>query len=113
MPFDEQLNRTVYLFGFDLYSKWGFSDGDVNEEVCSELGLRRWRHEILIEMVRARLLPALPNKIEVYEISTHHNPIRAEDGYDWNQENADVSVHFTWGEIRQLAMEKGFLWAPA
>lgn len=108
--FEEYYEREVHFFGFDLYSKHGFSDGDVMDEVCSELGLRRYRHWLLVAIVRAKLLPALPNPIEVFEISTHHNPIRAEYHLEYDDDNANVTLVVSWKEIEQLAKEKGFIW---
>ena len=67
----------------DLRSKYGFNDGDI----LSDAGLReptvpqpagrqhKWKHEVLIRLVRQRLLPLMP-LAEVQEIGTHHNPIR-------------------------------------
>lgn len=108
--FEEQYERTIHFFGFDIYSKFGFGDGDAMREVCSELGLRRYYHELLIEIVRAKLLPLFPNKIEVYEISTCHNPIRSDYSFGYDDQNANVVLKMTWAEIEQFAKEKGFIW---
>lgn len=108
--FEEQYERTVHFFGFDVYSKWGFRDGDVIDEVCRELGLRKYCHELLVEIVRSKLLPLFPNPVEVYEISTCHNPIRVTDDFIFGNDNADVTLKMTWQEIEQFAKEKGFIW---
>jgi hypothetical protein len=79
----------ISLKSADLLSKWGFSDGAAPRE---------WRDFInppealgidytpfpLIQVVRRYLLPALDQKVEVEEIATSHNPIRAisVDGVD-------------------------------
>lgn len=72
--------RTFQLHGFDLRSKFGFSDGDLLHEVLFDNELTEHedvgQHEVLVEVVKRYLLPALPEKIEVEEYCTCHNPIR-------------------------------------
>lgn len=79
---------SVRLFSAGLLSKWGFGDGDTPDHVydyCDEHGIPylSW-HPLLVRLVREFLLPVLDQRVEVVEISTHHNPIRAEkvDGVD-------------------------------
>lgn len=84
--------ESLVLRADDLCSKWGFNDGDEPEwlwDYCQEHGLDwsalDWRI-VLRRLVGAYLLPALSkhHKLEVYELDTHHNPIRAAriDGHD-------------------------------
>ena len=69
----------------DLFSKWGFGDGDVVEDylwdhVDEDLQARLFdldQRAVLCQLVRSHLLPALDRPVEVYEIQTIHNPIRA------------------------------------
>lgn len=80
-----------------LYSKWGFGDGDVLDDVLYDLGYgemysreRAWRdanpaafhfdHRVLIRVVHHVVVPALGvhHQISgVYTIHTIHNPVRA------------------------------------
>lgn len=82
------LLRSVYLPSDDLFTKFGFSDGDLLNDVLDDhypdgvpnlpgdhLG---FRHRVLVRVVREHLLPRCPSA-DVYEISTLHNPIRYED----------------------------------
>ncbi len=74
--------ETVTLFARGLLSKWGFCDGDILNWLY-EFG-EHDKHAVLCAIVRQKLLPALAQKVEVVEISTIHNPIRARtvDGKD-------------------------------
>lgn len=58
---------TVRLHAAGLRSKWGFDDGDA----------LRGGKAALVSAVREHLLPRLDPGVVVYEITTHHNPIRA------------------------------------
>lgn len=73
------------LFSEGLCSKWGFNDGDMPDHIrdwCDENGIEcrsvDW-HAVLRKLVRDHLLPALAehHEVEVYDIGTQHNPIRA------------------------------------
>lgn len=79
---DPEPPETVTLFAEGLLSKWGFSDGDLLDWLY-EFGVRD-KHTVLCAVVRQKLLPALAQKVEVEEIGTCHNPIRARtvDGVD-------------------------------
>lgn len=84
-------DRRLWLFSESLLSKWGFNDGDLPDEVDGWLDAQdppihlagNWR-PILCQLVRRYLIPALDQAVEVVEIETSHNPIRAEkvDGVD-------------------------------
>jgi hypothetical protein len=88
---DGGLMASIVLLSDGLLSKWGFSDGDAPDtwyDFCDERGidyndLAGW-HSVLIQLVRRYLLPKLEQDVKVTEISTIHNPIRAEtvDGTD-------------------------------
>lgn len=74
---------SLTLTSQSLLSKWGFSDGDTPEELMDywdEIGIPYpdW-HTALCAMVQEYLLPELSkcHRIEVQEICTIHNPIRA------------------------------------
>lgn len=73
------------LFSDGLLSRWGFGDGDIPEafmdwldENHPELDYRRvnWKATLCL-LVRRFLLPNLNQSVEVMEIGTIHNPIRA------------------------------------
>lgn len=84
--------ETVTLFADGLLSKWGFCDGDLLEWLY-EFG-KHDRHAVLCAVVRQKLLPALAQKVEVEEISTIHNPIRARtvDGKDVTHMHYDSAI---------------------
>ncbi|MBC6458405.1 hypothetical protein [Actinomadura sp. HBU206391] len=89
-----------------LLSKWGFGDGDEPDALLDEMDARGmayltkepW-HAVLCTLVRAHLLPALDQEVEVVEIETNHNPIRATrvDGIDVEDEwyKVDAAVRLT------------------
>lgn len=73
------------LDGGSLLSKWGFSDGDLmtdwawgNLPAEDAERISEQHHDLLITLVRERLLPKLSSwNIEITEVQTLHNPIRA------------------------------------
>lgn len=79
----------ITLFADSLFSKWGFQDGDVIDDVLYRLH-REGRssgyediddHAVLDALVKRRLLPLVraalaPNAIEYECIVTCHNPCR-------------------------------------
>lgn len=73
----------LWLSSQSLLSKWGFDDGGTPEEFydyCDENGVDYERLDwdnTLRRLVRDHLLPALEQDVEVYDIETIHNPIRA------------------------------------
>ena len=83
------------LYADCLLSKWGFHDGDEPDfwlDWCDEQGVdynaRGWDwHTTLRRLVREHLAPKLDQRVELVDIETIHNPIRAEtvDGVevDW------------------------------
>lgn len=104
------------LHAESLCSKWGFNDGDVPEEFedhWDEVGVKylfiEW-HAVLVKLVREHLVPAMEaagHKVEVFEISTIHNPIRARriDGVEVDNynpsagEDIDVSVTVPYEQV--------------
>lgn len=102
----------VVLNSASLLSKFGFMDGD-QFDWTYEHGVKD-KHKLLIAMVREFILPKLEQKVEVYEIGTIHNPIRAKsvdgvsfDGYT-NQYNSKLTpkyFQFTGEEILKFAKE--------
>lgn len=103
--------KTVTLKADDLYSKWGFGDGDALSDAFDEmnLGYLDLEHETLCLLVEDKLLPILPRPVKTYRIGSLHNPIRVDDDHlkDGSLEaNAACSVTVTYEEIRRYA-EKG------
>jgi hypothetical protein len=87
----------VLLASDSLLSKWGFDDGGTPWEWIAyweDLG-GGWCATVppypLVAVVRAFLLPVIEQQVEVAEIGTSHNPVRAArvDGEDaewcWDQ----------------------------
>ena len=108
--------KYVTLDADSLSSKFGFCDGDVLDDWRYSLGDDMVRglvakpgtktaslgfeHALLSNLVREHLLPALPHAVEVYDICSCHNPIRAEAG----EANVfDVEVVVSFEQITLLA----------
>ena len=93
----------LILFSESLLSKWGFHDGDIPDDYldwCDANGHPYpddW-HTVLRTLVRTRLAPALEQRVELVDIETNHNPIRATkvDGVDvtdrWYQTEPAVTL---------------------
>ena len=95
---------TLWLYSEDLLSKWGFHDGDEPEawlDWCDEQGVDynapgwNW-HATLRRLVREYLLPKIDQRVELVDIETIHNPIRANtvDGVeiDWHRDYPDGTL---------------------
>lgn len=90
-----------------LLSKWGFSDGDIPEQLLDALddaGLDyggNWR-PALRQLVREHLAPKLDQDVELVDIETIHNPIRAEkvDGVEIDWFALDHPVTLTPDHVR-------------
>ena len=69
-----------------LLSKWGFDDGDILDGLLYDNGLDVDAHKVLIKVVKTLLLAKIKQNVEVIEIHTIHNPIRAQtvDGVEIN-----------------------------
>lgn len=91
------MSEEYILSAKDLASKWGFDDGDLLSGIA-QVGKS---HSLLIASVRAFLLPLLPD-VEVYEIGTCHNPIRATDETRHLCEGSDVHVTLTRDQLLAL-----------
>lgn len=98
------MTETLILFSSCLLSKWGFDDGHPFETItewyheqhgdgpmnhceCPTFDLGVSDHALLRLLVRRHLLPAFEQRVELVEIVTSHNPIRASkvDGLDVEQ----------------------------
>jgi major membrane immunogen (membrane-anchored lipoprotein) len=112
----------LVLYADDLLSKWGFSDGDrLSDWVYDRLNRFDFEydnHKVLEELVKRYLLPKLDKKVEIYFISTIHNPVRAEmiDGeyytnhyeHDDNGLLGDVQVEITLEQFLEVAKDFGW-----
>lgn len=86
------------LFSDGLLSKWGFHDGgqfdDFEFEYSSPDGPDA--KTILVAAVKAYLVPQLKQSVNIVEIITSHNPIRANtvDGreVDWYNDNPTIKL---------------------
>lgn len=95
------MTGTLILVSASLLSKWGFDDGDPFEAFtdwyhdqhsdgpmrhcnCKSLDLGVSDHDLLRLLVRRHLVPALDQRVELVDIETSHNPVRATkvDGVD-------------------------------
>lgn len=81
------MNEDVVTFQTnDLYSKFGFNDGDILNSLLdyynSEFFVRNGKvydgGQALIKVVKFFIVPFINKKIKVYEVVSYHNPVRAE-----------------------------------
>lgn len=115
---------TLTLFADCLLSKWGFGDGDVPDaylDWCDDNGHPYpgdW-HTVLRTLVRTRLVPALHQRVEVVDIETSHNPIRAErvDGVDvrdwWRNTDSGMTLTPECVEVPYAEVLATYLADPA
>lgn len=110
------------MYADDLLSKWGFGDGDrLGEFIYEEMNVYDFEyneHKLLEELVKRYLLPKLDKKVEIYFISTIHNPVRAEyiDGepyenhynHDGDGLLGDVRVELDMDTIRKHMEDFGY-----
>lgn len=101
--------KTLHLHAQSLASKFGFMDGDIVSLFCEENNIEselkdKDSHDVLIKLVREHLLP-LVSHIEVFEISTMHNPIRCEDDFIDEMRQSDVQVEVGIKEVLQCIKE--------
>lgn len=81
-----------------LLSKWGFMDGDILEDFMFDSDLCdndiNQSHKSLIKVVVDHVIPKLDQEVELSQISTIHNPIRAKsvDGknVNWYRDDGDI-----------------------
>ncbi len=69
-----------------LLSKWGFSDGDLLDDLLWDHDIRGADNQaVLATIVEQYVVPALDQEVETERIGTLHNPIRAVtvDGEEW------------------------------
>lgn len=100
------MSDTLRLSSDCLFSKWGFNDGDMPEEIMDaycfdasgwEKGphpFDTWDWDATLEaLVRTYLLPAIPHEIVIYNMGGPHNPVRAEsvDGVEVSYEEVMVN----------------------
>jgi hypothetical protein len=115
---------TLPLWSSGLLSKFGFGDGDEPDawlDWCDEQGVDYnapgwdW-HATLRRLVREHLVPKLDQRVELVDIDTAHNPIRAEkvDGVeiDWYRDYPDDLltpdvVEVPYSEVLRIAREVG------
>lgn len=110
------MTQAVTLCAADLWSKFGFWDGDVFTccDWADEQNYMEWSvvhnsdYDPLVAVVRKYLLPAIEQAghvIEVEEIGSIHNPIRVKDasGYDEAPDWAHgVEVTVTLEQVKEL-----------
>lgn len=92
------------LHAADLWSKWGFHDGNIQSNHPDE-DIAFSDYDALIPAVRKYLLPLLPD-VEVEEWESHHNPIRAKTFADGCPDQyLDVYVDVTFEQWAELVKE--------
>ena len=103
--------RKITLHAEDLWSRGGFSDGDILEEFwpevlfedSSDADPHGEEHRVLIYLVRNLLLPKVDPQHydEIMEIVTNHNPIRVSNHFhaEVPDEVREISVTVTEDEV--------------
>ncbi len=90
-----------------LAHKWGFYDGDVVSEFLADnnvfIDCTGNSNQMTTDVVKKYLLPLIPN-VEVYEVCTHHNPIRCKDEWIEYCEKCDICVEVSLNEIVSTIM---------
>lgn len=109
----------LMLWSKGLLSKWGFADGDEPDswlDWCDEQGIDYnawdWR-TVLRRLVREHLAPKLTQHVEMVDVETIHNPIRANtvDGVeiDWYTDQSITltpdHVEIPFSEVLRVARE--------
>ena len=115
----------MYLFARDLLSKNGFNNGEPPDEwyeYCEQAGLAPpgggYPRFPLAAAIRTFLLPCLLQTVQVTELSTAHNPVRAlsVDGTDvtswWYAENRSGAPQFTPAYVEVSMRQVARLVAP-
>lgn len=98
------------LHALSLCSRYGFSDGDLlsDEDFDARLyqgdGMYISDDLPLMAAVRKYLVPKLDPRVEIEEICTHHNPIRATDETKQFVDHCIV-VELSFDEIWQAFVE--------
>jgi hypothetical protein len=104
------MNYALRLSSECLLSKYGFNDGDEPDELLDALDQRdlphpdNW-HAALRVLVREHLLPVLDQRVELVNVETNHNPIRAitVDGVDahrqWRAEDLGIRLTPEWVDV--------------
>lgn len=99
------------LHATDLCSKFGFDDGDLLmyhfyeiefHESSPDSALNTFDSTVLVHLVRKHLGPLLPG-VELYEISSCHNPIRAQSEHHELIETQFANVYATITEADVIA----------
>lgn len=92
----------IILHASDLYSKWGFQDGDLLMDTQFDEQLEKMDdHKALESLIREFLLPALPDPVEIEFYESIHNPVRAADWPEGaiSEANASVSVEVPHAKV--------------
>lgn len=101
-------------------SKWGFMDGDILDDILWELYEGRlpekyvfegrrgsdcdhgFSHALLIETVKRKLLPVMPEGFKIKHFSSLHNPVRAHEDCE-DIEVGDIYVIVQPDDVAQIA----------
>lgn len=87
----------------DLWSKFGFEDGDIfTNHGLYEFEPSDRADDLLSELIRRYLLPLCPERVVLSRVVTCHNPIRAE-AY-WTHNNS--TPEWAWGICATVTYEQ-------
>ncbi|WP_390241875.1 hypothetical protein [Vibrio sp. R78045] len=92
-PRAEWNEQTWTLSTDDLFNRFGFSDGDLFEDLAlgEQMALPS-KQEILKLVVEHLLLPKIDCVIELYDVNTSHNRVRFDDRHKGTFEPVEISV---------------------
>ena len=103
MKTPEQIDGLT-LDAASLWSKWGFNDGDMPDELDG-MNWQKW-DQVLEQLIRQHLLPLLDG-VEIVVWGTSHNPFRATTfGQDMPAQFEGVSVTILWDAVRAILKEQ-------
>lgn len=113
---------SIRLRAVDLFSKWGFSDGEVLFDVLfdNELEPTVWTFDgvtgggfehrqtfdscLVIRLVREFLVPAIPRPFGVHRTFSAHNPVRADMG-ETVDGLADIYIDVPHADVLRIARD--------
>ncbi|USD59093.1 hypothetical protein J4N45_11175 [Vibrio sp. SCSIO 43140] len=94
-PFTKWYEESWTLRSDCLFDKWGFSGGDLFDDLCLDSELYQLlpdSKQLLKIAVKQFLLPQIPLPVSLYDANTTHNRVRAEDELKNQFESVEVTI---------------------
>ncbi|CDT76635.1 hypothetical protein [Vibrio crassostreae] len=95
-PFAKWYQESWTLSSDGLFDKWGFSDGNMFDELCLDSELNEIlpdSKEVLKIVVEQFLLPQIPHPVALYDANTSHNRVRADNELQNQFEPIEITVN--------------------